>query len=173
MRATLAFALLMLCAAAEGQAPMVVEPDGVFALGDARAERAAFEAAIDDVCAAMDPLTRLIARPMLIERNAAYREVELRVTDTTLRFRLGDWSGPVVRLGGAVVVGRTERGEPVRVSARLMGADLVLRRETAQGVRTDTFRLNAAGDTLTVASSVESPRLPRVLRFAFTYHRSR
>ncbi len=142
---------------------------GRYRFGGAAPEQRAFESAVEAALASLDPLTRTIARPMLLDRNRPYGSVEIRVEGDHLRFRLGSW-GPFESAVAARTV-TDPRGDRIAVSHRASDDRLVQRLRHELGQRENHFWLSPDGGTLVLDAIVTAPRLPRPITFRLTYAR--
>lgn len=171
-RALLALGLCILAATVHAQQP--TEPTnrftGRYRLAGDPDEHAARERAIDAVCAEMDPVTRLFARPRIVEALVPVERIRLETSGNRHTFILGTW-GPVhVTLDGPAQ--RVHDGnEVVEVSVRWDRGRLWYWRRTGRGLRTDALHVSSDSSTLTIDSVVESSHFPIPLRFRSTYRR--
>jgi len=126
--------------------------------------------AVDAVCGRLDFVTRAIARPILEDRNRAYRQVQLDVDQQTVRFTMGPW-GPVRTRFGATATVPNERDETTQVRQMRVGHRLVQTFSTEQGTRRNVLTLSDDGRRLVIDTLITSPRLPIPLRYRLTYER--
>jgi hypothetical protein len=138
-----------------------------FAGGDR--ERAARDAAIDDVVEDMNFLVRGIARKRLKESNRIPERVSISRKDSKLTIRLDDRTYTAPINGGAVdVVGIT--GAEMKLRHRVISGRIEQIFEGKDGGRMNQLELDGEG-RLTIHVRVFSDRLPKDLRYKLTYGR--
>ncbi len=126
--------------------------------------------AVDTVCEHLDVFTRLIARPILEDRNRPYETIDLRVDVHSAEFTFDDW-GPIrTPLDRARAI-ENPRGELVTVVQRVRGDSLVQELRTEQGTRFNTIRQDETG-ALRIETRIVSPRLPTQMRYRLFFRKA-
>lgn len=135
-------------------------------------ERQALLDAIEDVIADMNFIARPIARKRLRESNLPSAELHLVVTaDEITVARPGRPTVSAPR-DGSTITWESPDGDEFQVRHRLVDDKTLVQEFVGDGNRSENvFSLD--GDRVTVATTIEADRLPKVLRFRMTYRRKR
>ena len=125
--------------------------------------------AIDAATAAMNFITRPIARSRLRKTNEVYRTIRIEREAGGLSIQYDQRQPQHMPADGHAVPWTREDGEKLLLSARLDLDDLIQTYKADDGERTTVFHVDAATRTLTLRVTVTSPRLPGPLSYAVTY----
>ncbi len=119
----------------------------------------------------MSFLTRPIARGRLTKLNPAYQRLSLRRLGED--FELQFDGRPPLRLpaDGRAVPWTREDGESFLVSARPEAGRLLQHYQGADGERSNVFRMDPSGKTLSLEVTVKSRKLPAPLVYTLRYAR--
>lgn len=131
--------------------------------------RAAVEQAIDDAIADMNGLIRGVARRRLLEANRIIDDLGFSLGGDPLRASYID--GRIIEspASGAPVDWVDQFGDPVKVSQRFSNRKLVQRMFDDNGSRTNVYRFSEDGQRMTMSVEIESPRLPKPIRYSLEY----
>jgi hypothetical protein len=131
---------------------------------------ATVEGAVKRVTDSMGVLTRGMARGRLLTGNTAPARLLMQQQEDTLRIQFDEQPAVMLPLSGDSVTDgeRTMRLEPegeVGDALRHVG-------ETGQGRRVNVYRLGRDTNTMTMAVTVTSPRLPSPLTYTLSFTRA-
>ena len=156
---------LVLCLGAAATAGSVF--DGRYALDKSRS--ANVEKAIGEATESMNFVTRPIARSRLGKTNQTSAGVSIAVTD---RIEVDFGTKPIsAPLDGAAVPWTRPDGETFQVRAGIDPDKLVETFQGKDGSRRNTFSLLDGGKSLAMDVQVDSPRLPKPVRYRLVYAR--
>lgn len=130
--------------------------------------------------ARMSVVVRQIARPRLRSTNVAYPSLVFSLPDGTVRVDMQGRPSVASPASGAGVLwhretGRTcpqVRGDCVEVTTVFEGSRLRQTFRAEDGQRVNVFSVSPDGNTLTMAVTVSSERLPAPLTYALVYDRA-
>jgi hypothetical protein len=132
-------------------------------------QRAAVLRAVDEVVDDMSFLVRGIARARLRRATAIAQTMAISRDGTRVTVTIDGRSYATPRDGEVVEV-VTATGDEVRLTHRHRGPQLDQRFQGDDGGRTNVYRCE--GDQLVLDVVIDSPRLPREIRYSLTYARS-
>jgi hypothetical protein len=124
-------------------------------------------AEVDEVVSEMSFLIRGVARSRLRDECQPYNEIQIRLADEQVWIRtdLGVLTSPL----DEPVMRDGHDGKKVRVHRWLRDGELHETLSTSRGSRTNHYRVR--GEQLHVDSTIRSSRLPRPVKFTYTYQR--
>ncbi len=170
MRRWAVIGLALAAGIASGGAPEVLSGAYVHAGGEAEARAVA--AAVDQAVKAMNMLARPIARPRLQHATRAWETFTLTIHTNAVRFTRPGRPDFAVALGGAAAEWIGDDGKSYQASFAAAADGTVTQTVTAEdGGRVQVFALGADGSTLTVATTVNSPKLKKPLTYQRMYRR--
>lgn len=142
---------------------------GVWRFAGGDAERRAFEASVTRTVQGMGWLIEGMAAGRLRERSPIPDVITIRVENNVI-----EYTGVRGRLfrtpaDGSAVQTNNPQGEPITLTTRINGNQMIRFGSRADGTRREVLTVN--GNTLVVEGTVTSPRLPRPLTYRFTYRR--
>lgn len=129
--------------------------------------RPAIEAAI----ARMNFITRPVARGRLTRTNEPYRTITIRQSGDEISIITDDRAPIVARADGTAMRWQREDGEELDLTTRWDGPRLEQTFVAEDGQRRNVYSLAPDGDTLELAVTVTSPRLPAPLTYTLRYRR--
>ncbi len=150
--------------------PVVVSPfDGVWRYVGGDAERRAFEASVTRTVQGMGFFVEGIAAARLRDRSPIPTQITIRVQGSEI-----DFTGVLGRrfrtpVNGTPIQTQNAQGEPITLSTRINGNQMVRHGSRPDGARREVLTVN--GNTLVLEGTVTSPRLPRPLTYRFTFRR--
>ena len=134
---------------------------------------------INESISRMNVLVRQIARPRLRATNTPYPQLVISYGDNVRVDMQGRPSVQSPANGQPVLwhreTGRTcpqVDGDCVRVTTEWQSGRLRQRFEAEDGVRENLYSVSADGNTLTMAVTITSPRLPQPLTYRLVYDRA-
>ncbi|MFO0558836.1 MAG: hypothetical protein U0269_12535 [Polyangiales bacterium] len=151
------------------QAPAASPFTGVWRFAGGDAERRAFEASVSRTVQGMGWIVEGIAASRLRERSPIPDVITIRVENNVI-----EYTGVRGRLfrtpaDGTSVQTTNPQGEPISLTTRITGNQMVRLGSRADGSRREVLTVN--GNTLVIEGTVTSPRLPRPLTYRFTYRK--
>lgn len=124
--------------------------------------------AIDAAVAKMNFIKRPIARNRLAKTNVPYQRIRIQVDAAAAEITYDDRKPIRMPIGGQPIKWTRDDGEVFDVSARVQGSDLVQTYQAEDGMRVNTFRMDANG-SLHLAVEVTSPQLPQPMKYELVY----
>jgi hypothetical protein len=128
-------------------------------------------AAIESQTASMNFITRPIARGRLKKTNPAYDSIVIAFPAPNTSITLDQRKPIVFPSNGTAVKWTREDGEKFDVSGKEANGALTQVFVAEDGRRTNVYTLSPDGRTMTLNVTVESPRLPKPVRYKLVYHR--
>jgi hypothetical protein len=134
--------------------------------------RAAVERAIDDATADMNGLIRGVARRKLRDANPIIEDIGFSLGgDPLVASYVG---GRLIETpaSGAAVDWVDPFGDTVKVSQRWSNGELVQHMFNDKGSRTNVYRFAEDGQRMTMSVTIESPSLPKPIRYRLEYRKA-
>jgi hypothetical protein len=150
--------------------PVVVSPfNGVWRYVGGDGERRAFEASVTRTVQGMGFFVEGIAAARLRDRSPLPEVITIRVQGNQIEFT--GVRGRLFRTpaDGTPIQTQNPQGEPITLSTRINGNQMVRHGARPDGARREVITVN--GNTLVLEGTVTSPRLPRPLTYRFTFRR--
>lgn len=166
--------LLVVLLAALGFRPLHAQDarlEGAFVYAPEASEdvEAAIDAAVDD----LNFIVRPIARRRLRDATEPIRRVTFEQRPGTIVISTGDAANPTrTAPDGTPAPWTRTNGETVDVATRWDGDMLFQTFDAEDGMRTNAYTLSADGDTLRMAVTIRSPRLPEPVEYTLVYRRT-
>jgi hypothetical protein len=129
--------------------------------------------AIDKVAGQMGFLAAPVARKRLMATNPPVHKLVISYTDKDVSIQADDGAAVTTPADGTPVEWTRENGETVKVSTVWDGAALRRSLASKDGVRVNTYRLDPAGNILTLDVVVTGAQLPQPLTYRLVYRRGR
>jgi hypothetical protein len=126
--------------------------------------------AIDAAVKNMSFIKRPIARGRLAKTNVPYQRIRIELTGTEVEIAFDDRKPIRMPLDGQPIKWTREDGEVFDVSVKLDGDELVQTYRAEDGMRVNTFQVDASG-ALRLKVEVSSPQLPQPMRYELAYRR--
>lgn len=133
--------------------------------------RVAVEQAIDEATEDMSGLIRGVARRRLRDANPIIDDIGFSLGGDPLRASYGGGRIIETPASGAAVDWVDPFGETVKVSQRWSGRELVQHMFNDNGSRTNVYRFSDDGQRMTMSVTIESPRLPKPIRYRLDYRK--
>ncbi len=130
------------------------------------------EQAINRGIARMNFALRPIARSRLRGTNVPYRTITISNAPNQVTVTTDGTSTTVAPPDGTPVQWRRADGEQMQVSLRWDGGRLTQRFMAEDGQRQNVYSLSPDGNTLTMAVTLNSPRLPEPITYNLRYRRT-
>jgi hypothetical protein len=127
--------------------------------------------AIDKVAGQMSFLAAPVARKRLMATNPPVRRITISYTDKDVTIQADGGAALRTPADGTPIDWTREGGEKVKVSTIWEGAQLKRSLASRDGVRVNTYRLDATGNTLTLDVMVTGAQLPQALIYRLLYRR--
>lgn len=128
-------------------------------------------AAINATVADMNFIKRPIARGRLTKVNPAYKKVVITLSDKETLIKFDERDAIHMPPGGASAPWTREDGDKFMVAAQVGKDQLIQTFKSEDGERTNIFKLNPDGKTLTMNATIKSPQLPRPLTYSISFGR--
>jgi hypothetical protein len=126
--------------------------------------------AIDAAVKNMSFIKRPIARARLAKTNVPYQRIRIQVAGADVEIAFDDRKPIRIPLDGRPIKWTREDGEVFDVSVQLDGDQLVQTYRAEDGMRVNTFQVDASG-SLRLRVEVSSPQLPQPMRYELAYRR--
>lgn len=124
--------------------------------------------AIDVAVEKMNFIKRPIARSRLAKTNVPYQRIRIQIDAAEAEITYDDRKPIRVPLDGQPIKWTRDDGEVFDVSGKVDGGDLVQTYKAEDGVRVNSFRLDASR-SLHLQVEVSSPQLPQAMRYELVY----
>lgn len=133
--------------------------------------RAAIEGAIDEATEDMNAMIRGVARRRLREANPVLEDIGFSLGGDPLRASYVGGRIIETPASGAAVDWVDPFGDTVKVSQRWSDRELVQHMFDDDGSRTNVYRFSEDGQRMTMSVTIESPRLPKAIRYRLEYRK--
>lgn len=150
-------------------APVVSPFEGTWRYSGGAAQQQAMDQAIQRTVQGMGFIIEGMALGRLRDRNPLTPVITIHVANGQLEYTAHARRTYRTALDGTALRTQNPWGEDISLTTRIAGNVLTRVANTSQGARTDVIRVN--GNTLTLNTTVTSPRLPRALNYTLTYQR--
>jgi hypothetical protein len=146
--------------------------DGEYAYSGGQREREHFAAVVEDLVAGLNALLRPIARKKLLDSQAPSSSVVIKIRGGEVEvMRKGKprFGAPI---DGPAIDWKNQYGSTFKIRARSDGnRTLKLEFVGASSRSLTTYKLGDDGGRMRMKTRIADPRLPKVLRFGFSYRR--
>lgn len=124
--------------------------------------------AVDKAVEKMNFIKRPIARGRLEKTNVPYQRIRIQINATEAEITYDDRKPIRMSIDGPAIKWTRDDGEVFDVSARVDGGKLVQTYKAEDGMRVNSFHLDAKG-ALHLRVEVSSPQLPQAMSYELVY----